>query len=78
MAPEFIAVMKGWDLAPNLPESTFQPDIPSDAIEVEFMTLERVQPMRTLTIAVCVIAVGMLMIQGPLCAQRWRSCSCGR
>lgn len=44
MAPEFIAVMKGWDLAPNLPESTFKPDIPSDAIEIEFMTLERVQP----------------------------------
>lgn len=44
MAPEFIAVMKGWDLNPRLSDSTFQPEIPSDAIQIEFMTLERVQP----------------------------------
>lgn len=40
-APEFIAVMRGWDLAPSLTDSTFQPEIPSDAIQVEFMNLER-------------------------------------
>ena len=44
MAPEFIAVMKGWDLNPSLSDSTFQPNIPSDAIQIEFMNLERVQP----------------------------------
>ncbi len=43
-APEFIAVMNGWDLNPSLPDSTFEPQIPSEATRVEFMSLERVQP----------------------------------
>ena len=44
MAPEFIAVMRNWDLNPRLPESLFQPEIPSDATRIEIMNLERVQP----------------------------------
>jgi len=44
MAPEFIAVLRKWDLNPKLPDSTFQPEIPSGAIQIEFITLEKVQP----------------------------------
>ena len=44
MAPEFIAVFKGWELDPKLPDSKFQPAIPADATEIEFVQLERARP----------------------------------
>jgi hypothetical protein len=44
MAPEFLAVMKGWDLDPPLSDAVFRPQIPSDAVQIEFRSLERVQP----------------------------------
>lgn len=44
LAPEFIAVTKDWDLNPSLPDSKFQPEIPSDATQIDFRTLKEERP----------------------------------
>lgn len=44
MAPEFIAVLSEWDLNPKLPDSNFQPEIPSDATRIDFRELKEARP----------------------------------
>ena len=44
MAPEFIAVMREWDLNPRLADSKFQPEIPSDAAQIDFRMLKEARP----------------------------------
>ena len=44
MAPEFIAVLKDWDLNPSLPDGKFQPQIPSTAARIDFRTLKETRP----------------------------------
>jgi len=44
MAPEFIAVLRDWDLNPSLPDSKFQPEIPSSATRIDFRALKEVRP----------------------------------
>lgn len=44
MAPEFIAVLREWDLNPNLPEAKFKAQIPADATRIDFMTLKEERP----------------------------------
>jgi len=44
MAPEFIAVLREWDLSPSLPDSSFQPEIPSDAARLDFRELKETRP----------------------------------
>lgn len=40
MAPEYIAVMREWDLDPELPDSAFRAEIPAAAVEIDFRTLK--------------------------------------
>ena len=44
MAPEFIAVLREWDLNPSLPDSKFQPEIPTDATRIDFRALKEARP----------------------------------
>jgi hypothetical protein len=44
MAPEFIAVLKDWDLSPDLSDSSFQPEIPSTAARIDFQALKETRP----------------------------------
>jgi len=44
MAPEFIAVLRDWDLNPSLPDAIFQPEIPSDASQIDFRSLKETRP----------------------------------
>lgn len=44
MAPEFIAVLREWDLNPKLPDAKFQPEIPSDASQIDFRNLKETRP----------------------------------
>jgi len=44
MAPEFIAVLRDWDLNPSLPDSKFQPEIPRAATRIDFRTMKETRP----------------------------------
>ena len=44
MAPEFIAVLRGWELNPQLPDARFQAQIPADAAQIDFRTLRETRP----------------------------------
>lgn len=44
MAPEFIAVLRDWDLSPSLPDANFQPEIPSDAVRIDFKAMKETRP----------------------------------
>lgn len=44
MAPEFIAVLREWDLDPRLPDAKFQPEIPSAATKIDFRALKEARP----------------------------------
>lgn len=40
MAPQFTIELERWDGSPVLPDSRFQPDIPDDAIRIDFAAIE--------------------------------------
>lgn len=44
MAPEFIAVIREWDLNPRLPDARFRPEIPGDASRIDFRSLKEERP----------------------------------
>ena len=44
MAPQFVVEVTGWSLNPTLPDSRFQPQIPDDAIEIDFLAVEEARP----------------------------------
>ena len=44
MAPQFVVEVTGWSLNPTLPESNFRPQIPDDAIHIEFLAVEEARP----------------------------------
>ena len=44
MAPQFVVEVTGWSLNPTLPDSRFQPEIPDDAIEIDFLAVEEARP----------------------------------
>ena len=44
MAPEFIAVLKNWELDPDLTDASFQPEIPGTAARIDFRALKETRP----------------------------------
>jgi hypothetical protein len=42
-SPQYTAVLMDWNLAAKLPPATFTPEIPDDAVAVEFLEIEEVQ-----------------------------------
>ena len=43
MAPQYAVEVTGWSLNPTLPDSRFQPQIPDNAIEIDFLAIEEAQ-----------------------------------
>ncbi len=43
MAPQFVAVFSDWDFSTPLPDSSFVPVIPEDALEIEFAAIQEIQ-----------------------------------
>lgn len=44
MAPQFTAVLAGWDLEPRLPDERFEPVIPTDTVRADLVTLGEANP----------------------------------
>lgn len=44
LAPEYIAVLRDWELDPELPDAIFLPEIPADATQIDFRTLKETRP----------------------------------
>ena len=44
LAPEYIAVLRDWELDPELPDASFQPEIPAAATYIDFRTLKETRP----------------------------------
>lgn len=44
MAPQYAVEVTGWSLNPTLPDSRFDPQIPGDAVEIDFLAVEEARP----------------------------------
>ena len=44
MAPEFVAVMRGWELNPDLRDAVFEAEVPGDATQIDFRSLREDRP----------------------------------